>query len=272
MNQGYNRVTLFGNLGGDPELRRLQSGKALLRMRLATNTSWLNKEGVREERTEWHTVLVWGGRAEGLARILKRGSFLLVEGTLRTHSYEKDGEKRYATEVHADDVILGGRRRPTDPADGYGESEGDADTCSDAHADAHPDVDMHLGRAAGGRRARRLERAVRRGRATGSRGGSCAGGVRAGAPRAEADARRWRRRRRGGGGSPGAVPGPAAADALAGPGAVDGGRGVGASPSHPRERPPAGSSPKPAPLAKVFRFPRRACILAAPACGATSSS
>lgn len=145
MNQGYNRVTLFGNLGGDPELRRLQSGKALLRMRLATNTSWLNKEGVREERTEWHTVLVWGGRAEGLARILKRGSFVLVEGTLRTHSYEKDGEKRYATEVHADDVILGGRRRPTDPADGYGESEGDADTHSDAHADAHPDVDMHLG-------------------------------------------------------------------------------------------------------------------------------
>jgi single-strand DNA-binding protein len=110
MSDGLNRVTLFGNLGVDPELRTLPSGRSLLKMRLATNESWINKEGVREERTEWHHVVMWGPRAEGLARILRKGSFLLVEGQIRTTSYEKDGEKRYFTDIHADNIVLGGRR------------------------------------------------------------------------------------------------------------------------------------------------------------------
>ncbi len=113
MSNGYNRVTLFGNLGTDPELRKLRTGD-LLKLRLATSHSWVNKEGERNERVEWHQVVLWGNRAEGLARILQKGSFVLVDGEIRTRSYEKDGEKRYTTEVYAFDVVLGGRRR-SDP-------------------------------------------------------------------------------------------------------------------------------------------------------------
>jgi single-strand DNA-binding protein len=114
MNQGLNRVTLFGHLGADPELRKLPSGTSLLRMRLATNYSFLTKEGAREDRTDWHTVIMWGARGEGLARILSKGQALIVEGQIRTHSYEKEGEKRYATDIHADNVILTGRRPDAD--------------------------------------------------------------------------------------------------------------------------------------------------------------
>src|SRR5690242_7098655 len=109
MSKGLNRVTLFGNLGHDPELRTLASGRSLLRMRLATSESYDTKEGAREERTDWHTIVLWGPRAEGLARILKKGSLLLVEGQIRTTSVEKDGEKRYFTDIYADNIVLGGR-------------------------------------------------------------------------------------------------------------------------------------------------------------------
>ena len=148
MSQGYNRVTLFGNLGADPDLRKLPNGRGMLRLRLATSQSWLNKEGVREERTDWHNVVVWGARAEGLAKVLKRGSFLLVEGQLRTHSYEKDGEKRYATDVHADEVVLGGRRRPSGGGDADPEAAAadvDADTRSDGDlaADMRAEAELH---------------------------------------------------------------------------------------------------------------------------------
>jgi single-strand DNA-binding protein len=112
MSNGLNRVTLFGNLGADPELRKLHDGQSLLKLRLATNYSVMTREGVREDRVEWHRVNVWGARGEGLSRVLHKGSFLLVEGQLRTNSYEKDGEKRYSTEVHAFNVILGGRCGP----------------------------------------------------------------------------------------------------------------------------------------------------------------
>lgn len=114
MSEGLNRVTLFGNLGADPELRRLPSGTSLLRMRLATNHTFVNKEGVREERTEWHSVVLWGPRAEGLSRFLSKGSGLIIEGQLRTSSYDKDGDKRYSTEIHADNVIFAGRRGTAD--------------------------------------------------------------------------------------------------------------------------------------------------------------
>jgi len=118
-----NRVTLYGNLGANPELRKLSNGTSLLKMRLATNHSFVNKEGLREDRTEWHQVLIWGARAEGLSRILVRGSALIIEGQIRTHSYEKDGEKRYSTEIHADNVILAGRRPGSEPRRDADEAE-----------------------------------------------------------------------------------------------------------------------------------------------------
>lgn len=112
MSDGMNRVTLLGNLGADPDLRYTPTGVAVLSMRLATSESWRDKNKELQERTEWHSVVVFGNRAEGLARVLRKGSGVLVEGGLRTSSYEKDGQVRSRTEVHAREVIFTGRRLP----------------------------------------------------------------------------------------------------------------------------------------------------------------
>lgn len=114
MSEGLNKVMLLGNLGADPELKVTQGGQAVLKLRLATTESFLDKEKTRQERTEWHSVTLWGKRAEALAKFLKKGDRVFVEGGLRTSSYEKDGEKRYRTEVNATNVILNGGKKPAD--------------------------------------------------------------------------------------------------------------------------------------------------------------
>lgn len=119
MSEGINRVMLLGNLGADPELRNTQSGNAVLNIRLATTESYLDKDKVRRERTDWHSVVVFGKRAEGLAKILRKGSSILVEGSLHTSSYEKDGQTRYKTEVMGKNVVLTGGR-PQQGGDGGG--------------------------------------------------------------------------------------------------------------------------------------------------------
>lgn len=110
MSDGLNRVYLIGNLGEAPELRFTQGGQAVLNIRLATSESYVDKEGARKERTEWHTVVVWGARGEGLSKVLDKGDRIAVEGGLRTSSYEdkKTGDKRYKTEVVANEVVLCG--------------------------------------------------------------------------------------------------------------------------------------------------------------------
>lgn len=108
MADGLNRATLLGNLGGDPELRSTQSGMSILKLSLATTTSYLDAQKVRQERTEWHKISVFGKRAEGLHKILSKGDRIYVEGEIRTSSYEKDGEKRWSTEIAASDVKLCG--------------------------------------------------------------------------------------------------------------------------------------------------------------------
>jgi single-strand DNA-binding protein len=110
MSEGLNRVILLGHLGADPELRYTTGGTAVLNMRLATNESFLDRNKELQERTDWHQVVVWGARAEGLSKILMKGACLLIEGGLRTSSYEKDGTKRYKTEIHAKEICLAGRR------------------------------------------------------------------------------------------------------------------------------------------------------------------
>lgn len=112
MADGLNRVMLLGNLGADPELRFTQGGQAVLNMRLATTESYLDKDKVRRERTDWHNVVVWGKRGEALAKILAKGSSIFIEGSLRTSSYDdREGNKRYKTEVIANNVLLTGRGR-----------------------------------------------------------------------------------------------------------------------------------------------------------------
>jgi len=112
MAEGLNRVILIGNLGQDPELRFTQSNMGVLSLRMATTESYFDtntKE--RKERTEWHTVVVWGKRGEALNKILSKGSRLCIEGRLQTRSWEdKQGNKRYSTEVNAQNVILLGGR------------------------------------------------------------------------------------------------------------------------------------------------------------------
>jgi single-strand DNA-binding protein len=116
MAEGLNRVMLLGNLGADPELRVTPGGQAVLKLRLATNESYVDRNNVRQERTEWHRVTVWGRRAEALGKILQKGDLLFVEGRLQTSSYEKNGEKRYSTEVIANNIVL--------PGSGRGKGEG----------------------------------------------------------------------------------------------------------------------------------------------------
>src|SRR3954462_9426984 len=121
MADGLNRVMLLGNLGADPELRFTQGGQAVLNMRLATTESYLDKDKVRRERTDWHNVVVWGKRGEALAKILTKGSSIFVEGSLRTSSYDnKEGQKVYKTEIVANNILLtGGRGRGGEAGGGY---------------------------------------------------------------------------------------------------------------------------------------------------------
>jgi single-strand DNA-binding protein len=109
---------LLGNLGADPELRFTQKGQPVLHMRLATSESWVDKNTKEiQERTEWHSVTVWGNRGEALSRFLTKGDCVIIDGSLSTHSYDKDGQKHYATEVVAREVFLTGRRTAMAGAD-----------------------------------------------------------------------------------------------------------------------------------------------------------
>lgn len=107
-----NKVILIGNLGADGELKFVQSGDAVLKLRLATTERFKDKSGNKQEKTDWHTVVMFGKRAEALGKILQKGSRIAVEGRIQTRSWEdKDGSKRYATDIIANDVeLLDGKR------------------------------------------------------------------------------------------------------------------------------------------------------------------
>lgn len=106
-----NKVHLIGNLGADPEVRHTNSGKPVCELRLATNESWKDSSGELQERTEWHRIVVWGPQGEACGKHLSKGSSAYVEGRLQTRSWEdKEGQKRYTTEVIAQQVVfLGGK-------------------------------------------------------------------------------------------------------------------------------------------------------------------
>ena len=136
MAEGLNRVMLLGNLGADPELKQTQGGQAVLKLRLATSETYLDKNKERKERTEWHSVTIWGKRAEALARFLAKGDRLFIEGQIRSSSYDdREGVKRYRTEINATQVLLngkpGGTRQPSTPTPDPGSDTAGDDYASD---------------------------------------------------------------------------------------------------------------------------------------------
>ncbi|MDH3624003.1 MAG: single-stranded DNA-binding protein [Myxococcales bacterium] len=122
MAEGLNRVILIGNLGTDPELKYTQNGQAVLRLRLATTESYLNRAGERQQRTDWHTVIIWGKRGEALNNILSKGRPICAEGRIQYRQWDdKDGNKRNSTEIVATNIVLlGGRRDSGAPSDASG--------------------------------------------------------------------------------------------------------------------------------------------------------
>ncbi|MCS6787564.1 MAG: single-stranded DNA-binding protein [Thiobacillaceae bacterium] len=106
-----NKVILVGNLGRDPEVRYMPSGDAIANLSVATTEVWKDKNGERQEATEWHRVVFFGKQAEICGQYLRKGSQIYVEGSIRTRKYQdKDGQDRYITEIRGDRMqMLGGR-------------------------------------------------------------------------------------------------------------------------------------------------------------------
>lgn len=120
-----NKVILIGNLGADPELKYTPTGnRPVCNLSLATNEVWKDKSGQKQERTEWHRVNVWGDQAEHAAKYLAKGRTVYIEGRLQTRTWDdKEGKKRYSTEVVADRVVfLGGQGGGAGTSDAAGRS------------------------------------------------------------------------------------------------------------------------------------------------------
>lgn len=109
--RGVNKVILIGNLGRDPELRYLPSGQAVVKFTLATGAKWKDKDGQLQERTDWHNIVAFGRQGEVCNEYLKKGSPVYIEGRIQTRSWEdKDGNKKYMTEIVAQLINLLGRK------------------------------------------------------------------------------------------------------------------------------------------------------------------
>ncbi|MBX7231011.1 MAG: single-stranded DNA-binding protein [Bdellovibrionales bacterium] len=115
---GVNKVILVGRLGADPEVKPVNNGNSVARFNLATSENWTDKDGQKQERTEWHRVVVWSKLAELCGRYLSKGRQVYVEGRLQTRSWDDpQGQKRYTTEVVANVVqFLGAGTGPSAPA------------------------------------------------------------------------------------------------------------------------------------------------------------
>jgi len=112
MSRGVNKVILVGNLGADPETRSMPSGMTVTNIRIATSESWKDKSsGAQQERTEWHSIALFGRLGEIAAEYLRKGSQVFVEGKLRTRKWQdKQGNDRYTTEIIADNMQMLGAR------------------------------------------------------------------------------------------------------------------------------------------------------------------
>lgn len=110
MNALRNRVQLIGNVGNDPEIKTFEGGKKLANLTIATKERYMNEKGEKVEQTEWHKIVAWGKTAEVIENFVTKGKEIAVEGKLVHRNYEdKNGEKRYVSEVVVNDVILLGK-------------------------------------------------------------------------------------------------------------------------------------------------------------------
>jgi single-strand DNA-binding protein len=144
MARGINKVILVGNLGQDPETRYMPSGKAVSNIRIATSEGWKDKQtGDMQERTEWHSVVLFDKLGEIAAEYLRKGSQVYIEGSLRTRKWQdKEGKDRYTTEIVARDMQMlgarggagGGERAERRPAAG-GEDRGSSGSNSPPPSD-----------------------------------------------------------------------------------------------------------------------------------------
>lgn len=124
---GVNKAILVGNLGRDPELRTTPNGQSVVNFTLATSETWTDKSGERVERTEWHRIVVWGRTAEMCNQYLSKGRTVYVEGRIQTREWEdKDGNKRYTTEINANTVNFIGPRGSSGGDSGGGATSGGA--------------------------------------------------------------------------------------------------------------------------------------------------
>ncbi len=110
MSRGINKVILVGFLGNDPDVRYSQNGNAITTISVATNESWTDKNGEKQERTEWHRVKFFGKLAEIAGEYLQKGGQVYVEGKLQTTKYEKDGQDHYATDIIAHELQMLGKK------------------------------------------------------------------------------------------------------------------------------------------------------------------
>lgn len=111
----FHTTIICGNLGADPELRYTNSGTAVCNLSVAVNEKWSDKQGQKQERTTWYKVTVWGAQAENCEKYLTKGRQVLVEGRIKTDSYEKDGVTHYTWELVAQNVtfLAGGDAKPS---------------------------------------------------------------------------------------------------------------------------------------------------------------
>ncbi len=136
-----NKVILVGNVGADPEVRTLESGVKTARVRLATSERYFNRETQQAtEHTEWHTITLWRNLADVVDRFVHKGSQIYVEGRLRTREWtDQAGNKRYSTEIQADDMrLLGKREGGAAPSEGAAQSYGAAQTYTPQPTPAAP--------------------------------------------------------------------------------------------------------------------------------------
>ena len=136
-----NKVFVMGRLGADPEMRYTPNQTAVATLRVATTESW-TKDGQRQEQTEWHRIIVWGRQAENCSKYLSKGRQVLVEGRLQTRAWDdKSGQKRYTTEIVANNVqFIGGQNATANaPHDGGDRQEAAPAPTRFPQADAHSD-------------------------------------------------------------------------------------------------------------------------------------